>query len=113
MPRRSQSYSDYLQERLKDPEEAAAYLNAVLDTQDEPDFEAVLLGALRHVAKAHGIAAIAERSQLNRESLYRALSEKGDPKLRTIAAVLHAMGLRLCVQAAAQDTDSEARASAG
>jgi probable addiction module antidote protein len=78
-------------------EEAAAYLNAALEEEAE-DAEELFLLALRNVAKARGIAKLAEEAALNRESLYRALSAKGNPRLSTIGAVLDALGLRLVVE---------------
>jgi len=93
MPR-SASYDDLLMDLLKDEERALAYLNAALD---EPD-RRVFLIALRNVTQAQGgIAKVAARSGLNRESLYRALSEKGNPSVQTLAAVLGALGARLAV----------------
>jgi probable addiction module antidote protein len=79
----------------KDPEFAAGYLRAALEDTDEPR---VLLIALRHLAQAHGIAKVAG---IERESLYRALSEKGNPRLSTPMAVTKVMGLRLTVEASA------------
>ena len=93
MPR-SAPYDDLLMEMLKDEERALAYLNAALDEQDPR----VFLIALRNVTQAQGgIAKVAAHSGLNRESLYRALSEKGNPSVQTLAAVLGALGARLGV----------------
>lgn len=79
----------------KDPEFAAEYLKAALEDADEPR---VLLIALRHVAQARGIANIAKAAGVQRESLYRALSAKGNPRLSTLFAVAKAVGLRLTVE---------------
>jgi probable addiction module antidote protein len=93
MPRTA-SYDDLLMDMLKDEDRALAYLNAALDEADPR----VFLTALRNVTPARGgIAAIAVRSGLNRESLYRALSEKGNPSVQTLTAVLGALGARLGV----------------
>jgi probable addiction module antidote protein len=93
MPR-SAPYDDLLMEMLKDEERALAYLNAALDEQDPR----VFLIALRNVTQAQGgIAKVAVHSGLNRESLYRALSNKGNPSVQTLAAVLGALGARLSV----------------
>ena len=81
----------------KDPDFAAEYLKAALEDADEPR---VLLIALRHVAQARGIARIAKAAGIERESLYRALSPHGNPRLSTLYAVAKAVGLRLTVQAA-------------
>lgn len=81
----------------KDPEFAAEYLKAALEDADEPR---VLLIALRHVAQARGIAKIAKAAGIERESLYRALSARGNPRLSTLYAVAKAVGLKLTVEAA-------------
>jgi probable addiction module antidote protein len=92
---RKSSYQKDLIESLKDPREAAAYLNAAIEENDR----AIFLLALRNVAKAHGgMAAIAEKANMNRESLYRMLSKKGNPEIESIYLLLHAMGLRLAVE---------------
>jgi probable addiction module antidote protein len=81
-----------------DPEFAAEYLKAALEDDDEPS---VLLMALRHVAQARGIAKVAKAAGIERESLYRALSVRGNPRLSTLVAVTKAIGLRLTVEIAA------------
>lgn len=90
---RNVSYQGYVLESLKDPEEAAAYIEAVLELDDS----AALLLALRQVAKAHGMAEVARRADLGEKSLFRALSENGNPTIATLHKVLHAVGLRLSV----------------
>ena len=62
-----------------DPDFANEYLAAALEESDEPGGQAALLAALRHVAEAQGMAAVAERAGIPRESLYRALEPKGNP----------------------------------
>ena len=92
---RATSYQQDLIEALKDPGEAAAYLNAALEEGDR----AVFLLALRNVAEANGgMAVLAERTQLSRESLYRMLSRRGNPEIKSLLDLLHAMGLRLSVE---------------
>ena len=64
---------------MKDPREAAAYLNAAME---EGDRELFML-ALRNVTEAHGsMAVVSEKAKLNRESMYRMLSKKGNPESR-------------------------------
>lgn len=94
---RNVSYQGYLLESLKGPEEAAAYVEAVLELDDS----AALLLALRQVAKAHGMAEVARRADVGEKSLFRALSENGNPTITTLHKVLHAVGLRLSVTPAA------------
>lgn len=89
------SYQEDLIEALKDPKEAAAYLNAAIE---EGDREVFLL-ALRNVAQAHGgMSQIAKKTHLKRESLYRMLSKKGNPEIKSIFNLLHAIGLKLTVE---------------
>lgn len=90
---RSVGYQSYLIESLKDPAEAAAYVEAALELDDP----AALLVALRQVAKAHGMADVARRADVGEKSLFRALSENGNPTVATLHKVLHAVGLRLSV----------------
>jgi probable addiction module antidote protein len=82
-------------EHLRGNAEIAAYIEAMLA---DGDARAVPV-ALRTVADAlGGMNALAERTGLSRETLYRTLSEKGNPRLDTLAALLAAFGLRLSVQ---------------
>jgi probable addiction module antidote protein len=81
-------------ELRKDPELAAAYLREVLE-EDDPR---VFLIALRHLAKAHGIAKVAKAAGVERESLYRSLSANGNPRLSTLLAVVKAIGVKLTVE---------------
>ncbi len=86
-----------VEELRRDPEFAAEYLKAALEDTDEPR---VLLVALRHLAEAKGgMAKIAKAAGIERESLYRALSARGNPRLSTLTAVTKALGLRLTVEA--------------
>jgi probable addiction module antidote protein len=92
------SHGEAIVRRLrKNPEFAAEYLKAALEDGDEPR---VLLIALRHLAQAQGIAKIAKAAGVERESLYRALSSNGNPRLSTLFAVAKAVGLKLTVEAA-------------
>lgn len=84
-----------IRELREDPEYAAEYLRAALEDSDEPR---VLLIALRHIAKAQGISEVAKRANIERESLYRALSPKGNPRFSTIMAITKALGLSLTVE---------------
>ena len=79
---------------LRDERDIAAYLEAMLE-DGEP---LVVPAALHTVADAvGGMAVLTERSGLSRETLYRTLSDKGSPRLNTLAAILHAFRLRISV----------------
>jgi probable addiction module antidote protein len=92
--RKSVPYEEVLYEDLKDPKEAVEYLNAAIEDKEMPE---VFLLALRDVAEAWGFTNMAETSGLNRENLYKMLSEKGNPRLSSLQALLDAMGMRLTV----------------
>jgi probable addiction module antidote protein len=94
----SVSHDEAIIRRLrKDPEFAAEYVKAALEDTEEP---LVLLLALRHLAQARGIAKVAKAAGIERESLYRALSRRGNPRLSTLVAVTKAIGLKLTVETA-------------
>jgi len=76
------------------PGSATEYLKAALEDENEPP---VFLIALRHLTLAQGIAKAAKAARIERESLYRALSARGNPRLSTLFAVTKAIGLRLTV----------------
>ncbi len=94
MKNTTESYEKGLKEDLVDPVEAAEYLNAAL----EDGSQEIFLMALKDVANAKGITEIARITDLNRENLYRILSTKGNPKLRSLNSVLNSVGLKLTVE---------------
>ncbi len=84
----------FIEELKEDPQLAIEYLNAAAE-EDDPQ---TALLALRTVAEALGMAKVAKAAGLPRESLYRALSPNGNPRLSTLHAVLRAAGLRLAFE---------------
>ena len=95
----SRPHNEAVVELLReDPTFADDYLATCLEDIDEPGGREALLMALRQVADAQGMAAVAERAGIQRESLYRALSPAhGNPTLKTLLAILGGVGLRLAV----------------
>lgn len=81
-------------EHLRTPEDIALYIDAVLEDGDP----ALVADAIGVVARARGMAQIAQETGRSREQLYRTLSEKGNPQLDTLMGVLKAIGLRLSVK---------------
>ena len=75
----------------------AAQMNlaAALEEAELPGGQAALLAALRHISEAQGMSAVAARAGIPRESLYRALSPKGNPTIKTFLAVVRGAGLHL------------------
>lgn len=81
-------------EYLDSPEMIAAYIEAAMEEGD-PAFIAKAVG---DVARAMGMSAIATKTGLSREALYRGLTERGNPTLGTLTKVFESMGLRLSVE---------------
>ena len=88
------SYEAGLKEDLANPQEAAAYLNAALEDGSQDGF----LMALRDVADAKGITEVTEESPVNRENVYRILTQNGNPRLSSLSGMLETMGLKLAVE---------------
>jgi probable addiction module antidote protein len=86
---------------LRSPEEMAAYLDVWLD--EFPDDVSGIARAVGDIARAKGMTQVAKDAGLSRESLYRALSQEGNPSLSTILKVLAAVGLKLTVSVATRD----------
>jgi probable addiction module antidote protein len=83
-------------EYLDTEERQLAYITAALETGDA-DF---IRDALGIVARARGMAQVAKSAGLNRESLYKALGESGNPEFSTVIRVVHALGLTLTARLA-------------
>jgi probable addiction module antidote protein len=98
------SYHEWeVQELQRDREFAVEYLKAAMEALDNPEERAGGLIMLRAAAEAYGgLGAVAAQAGISRESLYRSLSPKGNPTLKTLIAVLKTLGLRLSVTPAEQ-----------
>ena len=98
----TESYQDFLLETLKDPNEAAAYLTACYEESEE-----VFLLGLRNVVEANGgVGKLSTDTSLNRENLYRLLSEGGNPKLSSLSSILDTLGLQLSFTPKLQGTEA-------
>ncbi len=87
---------------------AAEYLNAVLEDGDQKE----LMVALRRVVIAYGgVAELAEASDLNATTLYRTLSARGNPEIRSLSSILRALGLRIAIQPILATTTTSERAT--
>lgn len=88
----TKNYSDLLFEQLKDPEISAEYLSVALAEGSTKEF----LLALRNVADAHGgVGVLSNITELNRQSMYKMLSEDGNPTLSSLLTVLKALGITI------------------
>lgn len=96
--RKYRNYEESLKARLADAAYAREYLAIALEEYEENgDLEAFLL-AVRDVTEAQGgVSKLAARTQLNRQSLYKVLSENGNPQLNTICTILHGLGFKLSI----------------
>jgi len=88
----SKSYDNLLISELRDPEFAAGYLTASLEELSIDQF----LIALRNVAQARGgLGKLAGETELNRQNIYRMLSDNGNPTLTSLLNILAALGFEL------------------
>jgi probable addiction module antidote protein len=87
------NYKEGLLKRLQEPGYATEYLNEALKEGSQEIF----MTALRDVAKAKGISLIAKEAELNRESMYRMLSKKGNSNLSSLNKLLDTLGLTLTI----------------
>jgi probable addiction module antidote protein len=90
MPKRTSSYRAWQTEKLANPVLAARYLDVAMEDSQES-----FLIALRNVAQARQMAKIAKETGVQRESLYRILSDQGNPTLETLRGIYDALGLKL------------------
>ncbi len=104
------SHEERAIEELRDDREyAIAFLQLAMESLDNPEERGGALLSIRAVAEAYGgLGAVAAQAGISRESLYRSLSPKGNPTLKTLVAVLKTLGLRLTVTA--QQTERAAPA---
>ncbi len=79
---------------LKTKEDIAAYLEAVFEDGNST----LITHALGVVARAEGMSEVAKQTGLTRASLYKALSDNGNPEFSTVLKVLHALGLKMTVE---------------
>jgi probable addiction module antidote protein len=86
------SFGEWQLKKLMSRKVAASYLNAALS--DSPES---FLKALRKLAQAHQMARVAKEAGVQRETLYRSLSEQGNPTLDTLYSVLNAIGLKILI----------------
>jgi probable addiction module antidote protein len=92
--KKSVRFEDHLNDELKDSGFAAEYINAAIEENDSE----FLIYALNDVAKACGMSQLSEESGVNRQAIYKMLSENGNPSYKNIVKILEALGLELQVR---------------
>ncbi|PIZ03592.1 MAG: putative addiction module antidote protein [Gammaproteobacteria bacterium CG_4_10_14_0_8_um_filter_38_16] len=98
--KKSVKYKDWLIPQLENKKQAMSYLNAAIDDYQNHGKSEIVMLAFSHVVKAQGgIAELAKKTKLNRQTLYRTLSGKRNPGLDTILNLIQALGFRLKISA--------------
>ena len=94
---KTKEYKPGLLKRLKDPDYAVGYLADVLESESQ---EAFLL-AIRNVldAREANVTKIAKKAGITRQTIYHALSKKGDPRLSTLSQILKTIGITISFEA--------------
>ncbi len=89
---RTVRHHDYLMKHLTDPVEAAAYLNAVAV---DGDIKFLLKGIRKVVEAQGGVGELAKKTKLARTTLYKTLSDEGNPEVNTLGVILKVYGIRI------------------
>lgn len=107
----TKSWEKVLHKSLEDPSNVLHYLNISLKDEDADMF----LIALKNISKAHlgGMTALAEKTNLSRESLYRTLSLNGNPRFSTLLAILDALGFQLAIEPKKRKRKASKKAARG
>jgi probable addiction module antidote protein len=93
------TFRELVTDHVQDPSEAAEYLKASLELYEQDGDLDSFLTAVRTVADARGgMTKLALETKLNRQHLYRSLSNNGNPTIKTLDSILHALGVRLTIE---------------
>jgi probable addiction module antidote protein len=96
-----QKLEDYLKDQFQNADNIKGYINAALEQYFEDHNKELFLASLKEVIKAKGgVAAFAKQAHINRQHIYRMLSDKGNPSFDKIGSLLVALGLKLQVETA-------------
>ena len=98
-------YRDFVIERMRNTDEAEEYLRCSLDEHFKDGNTEAFLTAIRTIAKAQGgITKLSRQTDLNRQTLYRTLSPKGNPRINTLRSILQSLGFRLSIEPLSADS---------
>jgi len=105
--KKSIPFEQHHSEFLRDPARAKAYIEVALEEQEkDADTEAFLL-AIRDVAEAQGgLGKLAEKTNLHRGNIYKALSKEGNPRLDTVEKILRELGFQLWIKPLKVETEA-------
>lgn len=88
------SFESDIMDKLRNPEFASAYImSAIVD--NDINFLPIALG---DVAKAHGVAKLAEETGINRRTLYKVFDKKGHPSFNLVAQIMQSLGMEIEVR---------------
>lgn len=94
--------AEFMVDSLKHPKEARSFLEAALREYEADGDVGVFLQSLRYVGEAQGgMATLAKRTGLNRQSLYKMLNPAGNPELKSVLAIIRSLGMRVKLELAA------------
>lgn len=94
--RKLQTFGEYEEEYYrKHPNEIDSYLKTIFEEWAKDGDTGALLASLRTIGRVKGVSTLAEETGISRQGIQHALSEKGNPRLENINAIMHAMGYRL------------------
>jgi probable addiction module antidote protein len=96
------NWEDFVVSQLNTPSAIKSHLMVALEEYEKDGNAAAFLIALRRVALAcGGMSRLAKKAQINRQNLYKVFSGNRSPRLDTLSAILHGLGLRLSVESVA------------
>lgn len=105
----TKDYHEDLIQSLQDSTECAAYLQVAIEEYQQDGNAKPLLLALRNIAEAKGgMANLAKKTHLNRQSLYKTLSLSGNPTIDTFGIILNGLGFHLSIESNQPKTKSRA-----
>jgi probable addiction module antidote protein len=94
-----QNLDNYLGDQFQDDENVKEYINAALEQYFEDHNKELFLSSLKEVIQAKGgVTEFSKHSHINRQHIYRMLSDKGNPSFENIGSLLIALGLKLQVE---------------
>ena len=89
-------FDNWVVDNLKsDPELIKEYINQIIENFDRDEDIAILLSSLKKVAKAKGWTNLENETGISRQSLYKSLSEKGNPRIKTFLAIINSLGYHI------------------
>lgn len=94
-----QRLENYLKDQFQDEENVKEYINAALEQYFEDHNKELFLASLKEVIKAKGgVTEFSRQVHINRQHIYKMLSDKGNPSFDNIGSLLIALGLKLQVE---------------